>query len=139
MTRSLSECHRFLLIEDEPIIAMNVAEQLEELGHLVVGQATTLDAAKCLAAVEHFDAALLDLNLHGKVADPVAEILVERKIPFALMTGYNEAPAGTFIDIAILRKPFTDAELKRTIDALFNRLSTPPDASDVVDQEHTAP
>jgi CheY-like chemotaxis protein len=137
MTGSASESRRFLIVDDEPLIAILVAEQLVELGHVVVGQATSLEAAKCLAAAEHFDAALLDLNLQGEVSDPVAKILAERKIPFALMIGYNEAPAGTFIDIAILRKPFTDAELKRTVNALFkDRLAA---QSEVANQEHAMP
>jgi CheY-like chemotaxis protein len=110
---------RFLVVDDEPIIAMMVAGQLEEFGYVVVGQATTLEDAKYLAAAEHFDAALFDLDLHGKVSDSIVEILVQRKIPFALMTGYEEAPAGTFVNVAVLRKPFTDAELRRTVDGLL--------------------
>jgi CheY-like chemotaxis protein len=137
MNHTLSESRRFLVVDDEPIIAMNVADELRDFGYVVVGPATTMEDAKYLAAAGHFDAVLLDLNLHGKNSDSVAEVLVAREIPFALMTGYNEAPPGTFVDIPILRKPFSDAELKRTVDALLeDRLATQPKVDGGADQQH---
>jgi CheY-like chemotaxis protein len=115
---SLIQPRRWLIVDDEPMIALMVADQLNDLDQVVVGQATTMEAAKCLVA-EDFDAALLDLNLHGELSDAIGDILDGRKIPFALMTGYNEAPAGSFVDIEVLRKPFTDADLKRTVETLL--------------------
>jgi two-component SAPR family response regulator len=110
---------RFLIIEDEPLIALMVAEQLREFGHIVVGEATTMEGAKCLAASADCDAAFLDLNLYGELSDAVGDILVGRKIPFAVMTGYNEIPSGSFVDVEFLKKPFTDDDMKRTVEALL--------------------
>jgi CheY-like chemotaxis protein len=114
------------------MIAMTVADQLCELGYEIAGTATTMEQARRAAASSQIDAALLDLNLHGQLTDEIGDILAAREIPFALMTGYSKAAPGTFVDVLVLRKPFSDADLKHTIESLLGKstpLAPPPTSS----------
>nr|WP_276576271.1 response regulator [Bradyrhizobium zhengyangense] len=54
-----------MLVEDEALIRMMVAEMVEELGHRVTAEAGTLEAAIATARDSAFDVALLDVNLGG--------------------------------------------------------------------------
>jgi len=80
-----------LVIEDEPLIAMLLVDCLKDQGAQVIGPASTIQGA--LDAIEssiRIDGALLDINLNGEVAYPVADLLVTRGIPFVFVTGYRE-------------------------------------------------
>ncbi|WP_347304304.1 response regulator [Croceibacterium sp. TMG7-5b_MA50] len=109
-----------LIVEDEPLVAMELALELEEQGFVTVGPATSCDQALAMIAAEPLAAVLLDGNLNGEPVIAVAEALVERGTPFAFVTGYSldQFPA-TFHDRPILSKPFTPADLRRTL-ALLN-------------------
>jgi CheY-like chemotaxis protein len=70
---------RVLLVEDEVIIRMMVAEMVEQLGHVVAAEAGDVDHAAELAQMELFDMAILDVNLNGKQSYSVAEIIMSRR------------------------------------------------------------
>ena len=80
---------RVLVVEDEPVAAMDVAATLRRAGGEAVGPAYRLDRALRCAAEESFDAALLDVRLGGSQVFPVAEILEGRGVPFIFLTGYQ--------------------------------------------------
>lgn len=106
------EGKRILVVEDEPLLAMDIAGQLEDAGAHVVGPAA--DVAEALGLIEkyRFDAALLDANLDGAPVDAIAAALSRAKAPFAFMSGYgrDSLPAG-FADAKLLPKPFNGGEL----------------------------
>jgi CheY-like chemotaxis protein len=103
---------RVLVVEDEVIIAMSLEDMLTELGCSVVGPATSLDEALALAAAADFDAALLDVNLDGEHSEPVADVLRQRAIPYALITGYGRAAIGNGGSAPpVLSKPCSPASL----------------------------
>ena len=70
------------LVEDEVMIRMMVADMLEELGYSVAAEAGEINEAIRLAQSAHFDLAILDVNVNGKVISPVAELIQARKRPF---------------------------------------------------------
>jgi CheY-like chemotaxis protein len=109
---------RVLLVENDPLIAMSVVDQLTELGFAVVGPAHSLAEGCKLAAEAPIDVALVDWNLDRTTAANVADILGKRRIPLAFVTGYAEIPEARFRAAALLRKPFTMEMLERTIEAL---------------------
>jgi CheY-like chemotaxis protein len=120
---------RILLVEDEPLVALDVEETLRGLGCQVVGPAATL--AEALRLVEGAaplpDAAVLDVNLGGQAAFPVADLLVRQGVPVVFATGYSELPGGWTSDggqgrTALLRKPVDRAALA----AALGRLLAPP-------------
>jgi len=109
-----------LLVEDEMLISMLLEDYLVELGCVVVGPAGHVQQAVDLAARERIDGALLDVNISGGTAYPVAEKLASRGIPFAFVTGYGVAHSmGAFSDRPVLGKPLESrdqlAQLLRNI------------------------
>ncbi len=113
---------RVLIVEDEVLIAMNLEDMLNELGHEVVGQTTRIDKAMELARESDIDFAVLDINLAGKKSFPVAEILRQRGIPFTFATGNGpEGLMDGYRDLPVLQKPYAQEDLKRTIALVFGR------------------
>jgi PAS domain S-box-containing protein len=97
---------RVLLVEDESLIAMMMDQTLRDLAFDVVGPFGTVREA--IDAVERtpIDAGILDINLGGEMAYPIARLLQARKVPFVFMTGYGtDTVAAPFPDVRILQKP----------------------------------
>jgi CheY-like chemotaxis protein len=110
---------RVLLLENDPLIAMTLADQLDDLGYDVVGPAHSLVEAVSLATEGKLDAALLDWNTEGKGSGVVADILIRRDIPFAFVTGYAEIADGQYRDIPLLNKPFSMEMLARAVESIL--------------------
>ena len=108
---------RLMVVEDEAIVAMMLEGMLEDLGCRVVDWAGTVPAALSLAQDAEMDGALLDVNVGGKMVYPVADALAARGIPFVFVTGYGptHAAAGRFPGVPVLKKPFEQVELERTL------------------------
>jgi CheY-like chemotaxis protein len=109
---------RVLLVEDEAMIRMMMADMIEQLGHAVAAEAGDVSRATELAQCGLFDLAILDVNLNGKMSFPVASILAERRIPLIFASGYaaDSFPAA-FRSTPQLRKPFQIETLAGAIDA----------------------
>jgi PAS domain S-box-containing protein len=115
---------RVLLAEDEAIIGMMMREFLLEYGLFVVGPCCSLKETEA-AAADRFDCAILDLNLGGETAYPVAEALIERGVPIAFVTGYGrESVDERFREVPILQKPITRESLENCLHAIFGRPPT---------------
>jgi ActR/RegA family two-component response regulator len=81
---------RLLVVEDEYMIAADLARALEERGVDVVGPAGSVDGALALIDADaDIDGAILDINLRGDRAYPVADALQARGVPFVFVTGYD--------------------------------------------------
>lgn len=104
---------RILVVEDEYLIALDIAMTLENLGYELVGPVSTLPEGSELIASEQLDAVLLDANLAGKSSAPLAAELTVRRIPFGVVTGYGHLELATAELEAAPRvtKPFTPADL----------------------------
>ncbi len=122
MARSGLSGIRVLVIEDEPLVAMDIASRLSEAGYQVIGPAGTLEKARSLIETAEFDAALVDANLAGDPVDELAAALTRRKVPFAFVTGYGRdaLPQG-FREAAMVGKPFTEGALLATIERIVER------------------
>jgi PAS domain S-box-containing protein len=110
---------RVIIIDDEPLVAMDLESTLQDAGYRVVGAAGTLDEAKRLCGSAECDAALIDANLRGRPVDELVAALTRRNIPFVFVTGYgpDALPQG-FQDAPILTKPFRPDELLAAVEAL---------------------
>jgi two-component sensor histidine kinase/CheY-like chemotaxis protein len=105
-----------LLVEDEPLIAMMMADMLMEFDFDVLGPFATVDKAMLAVDQTSVQVALLDVNLAGEMVYPVASRLRELGVPFIFMTGYSpESIERRFIETPILKKPVDQAQLYRTI------------------------
>lgn len=87
MTHQLT-AKRILIVEDDSILAINLADELAAEGAHVMGPAATVTDALGVIASTDLDGAVLDVNLGGKAAFPVADALADRHIPFIFVTGY---------------------------------------------------
>jgi DNA-binding NtrC family response regulator len=106
-----------LLVEDEAMIRMMVADMVEELGHRVAAEAGNINQAMELAQSATFDLAILDANLHGAMSVAVAEALTARQIPYIVASGYgSNVTSHQYGQQPVLQKPFTIDRLEAAID-----------------------
>jgi CheY-like chemotaxis protein len=113
---------RVLVVEDEYLVALLVEDMLGSLGFEVREIASNLGAATEAANRGDFDVAILDVNLNGSLSNPVAEILIERNIPFIFATGYGrQGPHEKFSTTPALQKPFEQADLARALSSVMQR------------------
>ena len=109
---------RVLVIEDESMVAMLLEDALTEIGCDVIGIASRLDDAVANAKTLAFDVAILDINLNGRLALPIADLLAERGVPFVVATGYSATNLPEWLQRApILQKPFQQRDLERSLRA----------------------
>ena len=114
------EGNRILVVEDEPLVAMELESNLAAAGCEVVGPAGTLEQARSLVAQADFDAALIDVNLAGRTVDEIAAALTQKNCPFAFVTGYGrEALPRGFRDAVVLGKPFGRDQVLATVEVLL--------------------
>lgn len=113
-TASIAGC-RFLVIEDEPLIGLDLVSALEDAEALVEGPVGTIEKALELINGAPPDGALLDANLHGKPVDAVAQALAQRNVPFMFVTGHGrDGLPEAFRDATVLRKPFNHAQIVKS-------------------------
>jgi ActR/RegA family two-component response regulator len=80
-----------LVVEDNFFIATEMRRSLATAGAQVLGPVGRIDDALALIArTDCIDGAVVDLNLHGDMAFPVADALVQRCVPFMFVTGYDQ-------------------------------------------------
>lgn len=104
---------RVLVIEDESLVTMLLEDALAEIGCEVAGLASRIRDAVQKAKSLSFDVAILDVNLNGEHTFPVAEVLVDRGIPFVFATGYGSPGLPTQLQNApVLQKPFAQRDLE---------------------------
>jgi CheY-like chemotaxis protein/DNA-directed RNA polymerase specialized sigma24 family protein len=122
---------RVLIIEDEPIIAMDIETIVRDLGHDVTGVAVTRDEAVASAMAERPGLVLADIQLADDSSgiDAVKDILAEFQVPVIFITAFperlltGERPEPTFL----ITKPFQRSTVKAAISqALFFDESTIP-------------
>ncbi len=108
-----------LVIEDEPIIAFDIAGIVTEMGHRVIGTAATRSEAVAAAQVERPGLILADIQLDDGSSgiDAVREILNVFDVPVIFVTAFPERLlTGEKIEPAFLvAKPFEPDVLKITI------------------------
>lgn len=104
--------YRILVVEDDPIIALGVADMLEQQGATVVGPAGNVASARQLIADAQVDCAVLDVDLGKESVSPLVRELREREIPFVFATGYPEGDMSPlWRNHPIVRKPIDPSEL----------------------------
>ena len=111
---------RILIVEDQIILALHVADVIEEFGCEPVGPVSSVSAALPIALHDPLDAALLDIYLIDQTVKPIADILRRRGIAFAFMTAFTRLHLPeTHRERPFLCKPFTDQQLRAAIKILI--------------------
>jgi CheY-like chemotaxis protein len=122
---------KVLIIEDEPIIALDLTRLVRELGHEVVGAAATRGEAVSLAKASRPGLVLADIRLAdgSNGVDAANDILSEIDVPVIFITAFpehlltGERPEPAFM----ITKPFREEAVKALIaQALFFHTPRPP-------------
>lgn len=110
-----------LLVEDEFLVAIDIEAELQDHGARVTC-AGTLAIAEACAKSERFDAAILDVNLHGKVSYPVADYLRREHVPFVFHTGQGEKRtlAERYPGVEVCNKPCDGTALVTILGRVIN-------------------
>lgn len=111
-----------LLVEDELLVGMEMANALQAEGWTVMGPAGTVEEAFALLSDGPTpDAAVLDINLNGQLVYPVADLLRTRDIPYLFCTGYETLTGDDrHSDSRIVHKPTNLNVLIKALDQLIS-------------------
>lgn len=116
MANSTLRDRRILIVEDEYLIAINLVEALQAAGCVVIGPAPSVKEAIKLIESNQIDAAVLDVNLGGSRADPIANALLARKIPFIFTSGYEDGDLRSrYPQIKNCLKPYLFPQLEAAL------------------------
>ena len=106
-----------LVVEDEPLIVLDIVQGLQSAGASVLTAHSLHDGLQ-LAAQSEVSAAVLDLNLGDGEGAALCQCLKQRGIPFVIHTGYTPIPEACGSEIAIT-KPASAEELVAAIQGLL--------------------
>lgn len=117
---------RIVIADDEPIIRLDLRRTLENMGHLVIGEAG--DGAQAVDIIRELkpDVAILDIKMPNMDGIDAAKVVsIEGLAPVLLLTAYSQKDlverareAGVF---AYLVKPFKEADLMPAIEIAMAR------------------
>jgi DNA-binding response OmpR family regulator len=111
-----------LVVEDEPLIALDIAEALGAAGAICLTMNTLKEA---LDAVERpgIKGAIVDCALKDGDTTSLCERLNERGIPFMIYSGFSKTGRGACAAAPHLEKPATEAQLVTAMVNLILRQS----------------
>jgi CheY-like chemotaxis protein len=101
-----------LVVEDETIISLEIEQMLQDLDCGTIWHAANVVQALAILAEHRPDVALLDVNLGREKVFPVADMLIDRAVPFIFSTGYGRD--GLPLEWAgwpVIQKPYLTSEL----------------------------
>ena len=116
-----------LIVEDEVIIAKDLAQTLTKLGYTVAGHCTRGEDAVGMVEDKNPDIILMDIMLKGEMTgiDAAKEIRKKFEVPVVYLTAYSDedslnranasAPSGYLV------KPFKANDLRATIETALYR------------------
>lgn len=109
-----------LIVEDEPVLALDMKAIVESLGFRLFASAVTLEDALYQIADHTPDLAILDANLAGHSSEPVAELLQARGVPLIFTTAFSDLAhmSRSLVHVPRLSKPVTACKLEEAISSL---------------------
>ena len=122
---------RILIVEDDALIGMLLADMLTAMGHAVCAVARTQDEA--VAAAEHHKPHMLIVDdwLHeGSGVTAVDQIQRRGIVPHIFVTGDSRGVLALKPNAIVLEKPFTEAMLSAAIDRAHAYSQTSPSWGD---------
>jgi CheY-like chemotaxis protein len=95
-----------LVVEDAVLLALELEAALNDAGAHVLGPAASVEEALAMLDLD-FDVALLDADLNGHSAAPVAKALSALGRPFIVATGYRDGGGMPELpNVPVIRKPY---------------------------------
>jgi PAS domain S-box-containing protein len=118
---------KILVVEDEPVAALDLQQEVEQLGLTVVGLAESADEALLVAEENRPDLVLMDVRIVGSMDGvQTARLLREAYgIPVIFLTSYSDEStirrAARELPYGYLTKPFQPRELKAALEVGLHR------------------
>lgn len=122
MAEAESAAIRILVVDDEALVAFDVADQCEAAGFDVIGPALTLKQGMALVDAGNPSVALLDINLRDELVWPLARLLRQRSVPIVFISANCGHPEirDEFPDATCLDKPVDGLLLMNAVRPLVN-------------------
>jgi two-component SAPR family response regulator len=114
------EKRRILIVEDEALQALHLAQMISEMGATIAGVATSVRSALAEISAKKFDCVTLDVNMDGFLTLGMAKGLRDMQIPYIYCTAYGHVVEET-VEVPIVRKPVTQEALA---DALIKAIGS---------------
>lgn len=114
---------RILLVEDDPLICLDLEISLSDLGASVTAASDVATALKIIAAAP-LDFAVLDFDLGIETSEPIANAALDRKVPFLYLSGYSDKDYrfARWPDATVLVKPVSASVIARHLRATLRGL-----------------
>ncbi|HWE04783.1 MAG TPA: response regulator [Tepidisphaeraceae bacterium] len=124
--QSATPRRRVLIVEDDTLVGLGVRDQVEKLGHEVIGQASTAAGAEKFYRENRPDVVLMDIRLDGADGISLAtELLKVRRCPMVILSAFGDkelidraTSAGVF---GYLIKPVSIESLSAQIEVAIKR------------------
>ncbi|MFQ3611835.1 MAG: response regulator [Fimbriimonadales bacterium] len=118
--------YRVLIVDDEPVIRLDLKAMLEGMGHVVVGEADNGEAALQLARTLQPDLVIADIMMPGMDGIELSRRLAKERIaPVLILTAYSEQAMIEGADqagvLGYLVKPFREVNLAPAIQVAVSR------------------
>lgn len=124
---------RVLIVEDEPILAIDLEMTVEDCGHLVVGEAHCLKSAIALADDTDPHLAFVDVHLAHDTSGIDVSAMIQRRWPDAMIVFVTANRARVPEDLGgahgIIIKPFTERGIVATLAFMTEGVFDPPPRS----------
>jgi DNA-binding response OmpR family regulator len=112
---------RVLIVEDDPIIGLDLSDTIAAAGAVVVGPAHDVRSALAILESAPVDAAVLDHVIVGGDSRPIADFLARRGVAFLFHTSHRGDLPTRYPSVVILDKPSRPEELVRSLKALVTK------------------
>lgn len=112
---------RIMIVEDEYLIADDLACELRQVGAEVIGPAASLpQSMRTIAHAGFIDAAILDINLRETLAYPLLDHLIAAGVKVLITSGYDEAMIpDRYRHLPRCEKPVSPVKLRRAAETLW--------------------
>jgi PAS domain S-box-containing protein len=114
-------------VDDDPLVLMNTAAMLEDLGHVVTEARSGDEALSIIRSGVPVDLVVTDHAMPQMTGSELVQLLRSERpgLPVVLATGYAELPRGSVLDVPKLSKPFRQQELaealRKAVDPVLTR------------------
>ncbi|MBN9077970.1 MAG: response regulator [Rhizobiales bacterium] len=127
---------KILIVEDEPLLAMDLEAQLLQMGHTVTGMASDARSAFELADGTNLDLALVDLNLRDGLTGPqiASELSRGKDTLVVFVTGSpDQIPPDYAGAVGAITKPWSPEALEQVVSLVrtYGRDNTTPSETDL--------
>lgn len=119
MAKFLSPFRTILVVDDEPLIRLDLADVLSDMGYTVLQAANPADAVLLLEAHPEIDAVITDMNMPGAMDGVALAHVIRRRWPpcaLIMVSGQLEPAEGELpFGMRFLSKPVGALSLQRTL------------------------